>query len=101
MACPHGYLHTFVLIMPNPASAAGTILSLTPPISPIAYPARIAFTSVPLWELLAGVAVMVTTVVVVVRLAARVYAGALLTAGGRVKVREAWRAAGDLVAGRS
>lgn len=96
-----GYLLTFVVIMPNPDSAASTILSLLPPIAPIAYPARIAFTGVPLWELLAGVSIMVLTVVVVVRLAARVYAGALLTAGGRVKVREAWRAAGELVAGRS
>lgn len=27
--------------------------------------------------------------------------GALLTVGGRVKIREAWRAAGELVADRS
>lgn len=96
-----GYLLTFAFIMPNADSVAASVLSMLPPIAPIAYPARIAFTTVPVWELALAVTIMVITVVVVVRLAARVYAGALLTAGGRVKLREAWRAAGELVGGRS
>ena len=95
-----GYLLTFVIVMPNPDSTATTVLSMLPPVAPIAYPARIAYVGVPLWELLAGAAVMTAAVVGVVRLAARIYAGALLTAGARVKIRDAWRAAGELVAGR-
>lgn len=43
---------------------------------------------------------MIISVVAVVRLAARVYAGALLASGGRVKIRDAWRAAEELTAGR-
>jgi ABC-2 type transport system permease protein len=96
-----GYLLTFVIVMPNPDSTASTILSMVPPVAPVAYPARIAYVGVPMWELMAGAAIMVLAVVAVVRLAARVYAGALLTAGARVKIRDAWRAAGELVAGRS
>lgn len=95
-----GYLLTFALILPNPDSLAATLLSLIPPVAPIAFPARIAFGGVPLWEILLGVALMVMTVLVVIRLAARVYAGALLAAGGKVKIRDAWRAAGELTAAR-
>ena len=43
---------------------------------------------------------MIISVVAVVRLAARVYAGALLASGGRVKIRDAWRAAEELTSGR-
>jgi ABC-2 type transport system permease protein len=95
-----GYLLTFAVVMPNPDSTASTILSMMPPIAPVAYPARIAYVGVPLWELLTAAAIMSLAVVGVVRLAARVYAGALLSAGARVKLREAWRTAGELVAGR-
>jgi len=95
-----GYLLTFAVIMPNPDGTASMILSLLPPIAPIAFPARIAFTGVPLWEILMGILIMTVAVVAVIRLAARVYAGALLTAGGRVKIRDAWRAAGELVSAK-
>jgi ABC-2 type transport system permease protein len=95
-----GYLLTFVIVMPNPDSTASTILSMMPPVAPIAYPARVAFVGVPLWELLTAASIMSLAVFGVMRLAARIYAGALLTAGARVKLREAWNAAGELVAGR-
>jgi ABC-2 type transport system permease protein len=93
------YMLTFIVIMPNPDGVAARILSLFPPVAPIAFPARIAFVGVPLWEVFTGVAIMVAAVFGVVRLAARVYAGALLAAGGRVKIRDAWRSAGELAAG--
>jgi ABC-2 type transport system permease protein len=96
-----GYLLTFAIVVPNPDSTTSLVLSLLPPIAPIAYPARIAFTGVPWWELMIGVFVVVVAVIAVIRLAARVYAGALLSAGSRVKIREAWSAAGELVAGRT
>jgi ABC-2 type transport system permease protein len=95
------YLLSFTVIMPNPDSLATRILSWLPPIAPIAFPARIAITGVPLWEILVGVAIMVAAVLGVMRLSARIYAGALLASGGRVKLADAWRAAGELTARRS
>ncbi|MEE9581516.1 MAG: ABC transporter permease [Acidimicrobiia bacterium] len=94
------YLVTFAVIMPNPDSTTAVLISFLPPVAPIAFPARIGFVGVPLWQILAGVVVMIVAVVAVVRLAARVYAGALLASGGRVKIRDAWRAAAELTAGR-
>ena len=94
------YLVTFAVIMPNPDSTTAVLISFLPPVAPIAFPARIGLIGVPLWQILAGVVVMIISVVAVVRLAARVYAGALLASGGRVKIRDAWRAAEELTAGR-
>ena len=94
------YLLTFTVILPNPDGTTAKILTLLPPIAPIAFPARIGFTGVPLWEILLGITIMIVAVVGVVRIAARVYAGALLASGGRVRIRDAWRSAGELTARR-
>jgi len=94
------YMAAFSLVVPNPDSMAARIASMTPSIAPFAFPARVASQTVPLWELLVGVGVMLLAVVAVTRLAARVYAGALLAGGGRIKMRKAWKAAGELVSGR-
>ncbi|HEX5630064.1 MAG TPA: ABC transporter permease [Acidimicrobiia bacterium] len=94
------YLGTFALMAGSgPDSTAFRIVSLLPPVAPIAFPARVASGGVPLWEILLGVAITTAAVVVVVRIAARIYAGALLAQGGRIGLRRAWRAAGEL-AGR-
>lgn len=94
------YLVTFIVILPAPESALARIVSLFPPVAPVAYPARIATSAVPLWEVAIGIAVMLLSVVGVIRVAARIYAGALLHTGSRVKVLRAWRSASDLVEAR-
>ncbi len=94
-----GYLATFILVIPNPESTLSRIVSLLPPVAPIAFPARIAAGAAPVWEIVLGVVITLLAVIGVVRIAARIYAGALLAAGSRVKIRQAWKAAGEL-AGR-
>ncbi len=94
------YLGTFALVAGAEAdSMVLRLVSLLPPVAPIAFPARIASGAVPLWEILLGVAITTAAVVAVVRISARIYAGALLAQGGRIGLRRAWRAAGEL-AGR-
>lgn len=91
------YLGTFALVAGAEAdSMLFRLVSLLPPVAPIAFPARIAAGGVPVWEILLGVAITTAAVVVVVRIAARIYAGALLAQGGRIGLRRAWRAAGEL-----
>jgi ABC-type Na+ efflux pump permease subunit len=53
---------------------------------------RIAHGGVPLWQNALATALMAVTIYGVVRAAARVYAGGVLRFGGRVPLREAWRA---------
>lgn len=90
------YLVSLTLIVADPSSAASRIVSLIPPASPVAFPARIGAGAVPLWEILLGVALTAAATYGVIRLAARIYAGALLSASGRVKLRQAWRASKEL-----
>jgi ABC-2 type transport system permease protein len=93
------YLATLLVVLPWPESTGARILSLIPPAAPIAFPARIALGAVAPWEPFLGVAIMVAAVYGVIRFAARVYAGALLTSGARLGWRQAWRAARDVAAG--
>ena len=87
------YLAVFIVVIPWPESTGARLLSFLPPAAPIAFPARIALDAVAPWEPFAAAAVMVAAVYGVVRLAARVYAGALLSSGARLGWRQAWRVA--------
>ena len=75
----------------EPGSTLSTLLSVVPPFSALVSPPRVAAGSEPGWQLLVAVAAMLLAVVVLVRVAARLYEGAVLRTGGRVSLREAWR----------
>ncbi|NIR38650.1 MAG: ABC transporter permease, partial [Actinobacteria bacterium] len=90
------YMTTFVVIVPNPASTVSRVLSLLPPFSPIAIPPRIALDAADPWEIAAAIVLMVLATAGVVRLAARVYTGAILRSGPRIKLGDAWRSARDV-----
>jgi len=67
--------------------------SLVPFWSPMVMPVRMAAGGVPWWQVAMSVLLVVLTIVVLVRVGARVYTGAVLRTGARVKLREAWKAA--------
>ena len=69
------------------------VASLLPPTAPMTMPVRMATGDAPAWEVLVAIAAMVAAIALLLRLAARIYAGGLLRSGGRVKLTEAWRAA--------
>lgn len=73
----------------NPDSALARITSLVPGLSPMVMPVRSAAGSVLWWELLLAVVLNLVAVVLVIRLGGRIYAGALLRSGGRVRVKDA------------
>ncbi len=77
----------------SPDSLATLIGSFVPPTAPLVMIVRIANGSVPWWQIALSVALMLVTIYGMVRLAGRIYAGAVLRTGGRVKLREAWRGA--------
>lgn len=69
-----------------------TVLSYIPFSAPVAMPVRLFFGEALWWEPLVSLALLVVATVGVVLLAARIYTGALLRMGGRVKLGEALRA---------
>ena len=66
------------------------VISLIPPISAIAMPARISRGDVPAWEVVLAIAALLLATAGILRLAARIYRASILHTGSRVKLREAW-----------
>jgi len=79
----------------SPDALLPTIASLFPPWTPFVMPVRIAAGVAQPWEIAVAVVGTAAASAALVWIGSRVYAGALLRTGGRVKLREAWQAAGD------
>ena len=74
----------------EPTSTLTSVLSFVPPFSALVNPPRVAAGGVPLWQQGLSVAIMLVAIVVLVRVAARLYEGAVLRTGAKVSWREAW-----------
>ena len=74
-------------------STLAKVSSFLPPVAPLVMPVRIAGGDAALWEIGLSLAIMLVSTVAVVVLAARLYEGAILRTGARVKLRDAWRGA--------
>ena len=87
-----GYLFAFIALN-DPAGTWAVVGTYFPFTAPYVAPIRLALQEIALWEMGLAVLVSAVTIVLLVRLAGRVYAGGLLRYGGRVKWLEAFRAA--------
>lgn len=93
-----------MLIMPAyllvTISLGGNISALTragsffPFWAPIVMPLRVVTGDAALWEVVLSIAFVLVTIWLIVRFAARVYKGAALRTGGKVKITEAYRGDG-------
>jgi len=72
----------------NPDAGATVLLSYFPPTAPVVMTYRVAVQAVPAWQMVTAAAVMVIAMWGLIRLAGRIYSGALLRFGGRVPLRE-------------
>jgi len=73
----------------DPGGLLARVTSYIPGLSPLVMPVRQAAGEVALWEVALAVVLMVLAIVLVVRLGGRIYSGALLRTGGKIKMREA------------
>jgi ABC-2 type transport system permease protein len=69
------------------------VSTFLPPVAPMVMPVRIAGGDAAPWEVAVALAIMLVSIVAVVLLAARLYEGAILRTGARVKLGDAWRGA--------
>jgi ABC-2 type transport system permease protein len=76
----------------DPTGTLAQITSFIPGMSPLVMPVRYAAGGAAWWELLIAVVLMLVAIAGIVRVGGRVYSGALLRTGGKVKLREALRA---------
>lgn len=79
----------------SPDAVVPTFASMFPPWAPFVMPVRIAAGVAQPWEVVVAVVGTALAAAALIWIGSRVYAGAVLRTGGRVKFREAWRSAGD------
>jgi ABC-2 type transport system permease protein len=75
----------------DPDSTIARVASLLPISSALAMPVRMVLGSATRWEILAALAIVIGSTGLLIPLAGRVYAGAVLRTGAKVKLRDAWR----------
>lgn len=76
----------------DPDGMAAIIGSFVPLTAPVVMPFRMAVIEVPLWQVLVSAGLVMASTWGMVRLGARVYSGAVLSVGKKVRLRDAWRA---------
>lgn len=85
----------FVLVLnllpDDPRNELAAVLSFVPFFSHTVMPARYALGVAPLWQVGVAALLALVTIVLVVRVAGRVYANSILRTGARVRLREALR----------
>jgi len=87
-----GYLAAFA-VLENPGGVVAKLTTLLPPTAPFVVPIRQAQGAITPWEYALSVVLMLAATYGLIRLAGRVYSGAILRVGARVKLRDAWRSA--------
>jgi ABC-2 type transport system permease protein len=75
----------------DPDSTLIRITSIVPPFSPFVMPVRSAAADVPAWELGLSIVLLLAATYGMIRLAGRIYTGAILSIGQKVSLRQAWR----------
>ena len=73
----------------NPGGTLATVTSFVPGLSPMVMPVRMSAGEAAWWEVGIAAVLMLVAIGVVIRIGGRIYSGALLRTGGRVKLREA------------
>jgi ABC-2 type transport system permease protein len=87
------YVFALLVAIQSPDGVAARIATFLPPVSPMIVPLRAALDAIEPWEI--GLAVIVNAIAVwlLLEFGGRVYSGAVLQTAGRMKLRDAWRAA--------
>ena len=67
-------------------------MTFIPPAAPMVVPLRAALGTIEPWEIVVSMALMVASIWFLFVVGARIYSGAVLQTGGRIKLRDAWRA---------
>jgi ABC-2 type transport system permease protein len=83
------FVLTLNLLPSDPRNGVATVLSFIPFFSQTVMPARYALGVASLWEVLVAAGLALLAIVVVVRIAGRIYQNSVLRTGARVSLREA------------
>jgi len=79
----------------NPDGLLATVGTFVPLTAPFVVPVRVALDAIAPWEYVLAVLITLASIVALLFIAGRIYAGGLLQFGGKIKIRDAWRSAGQ------
>jgi len=82
-----GYVIGISILPSDPDNALAEVLSVIPVFAPTLMPMRLAMGGVPVWEAALSVVLVVALIPVLVWLAGRIYANAVMRSGSRVKLK--------------
>jgi len=89
------YFVAIFAVIDDPSGTVATIATFLPPSAPFVVPLRAAFDAIPPWQIGLSVLITMAGIWILFVVGARVYAGAVLQVVGRMKLRDAWRSAGE------
>jgi ABC-2 type transport system permease protein len=84
------YWASLIAVSNDPEGGWARFVSMFPVTAPFAMPARIALGTTSWWEPMVAAGLAVAGIAGLVRLAGRIYSGAILRTGGATRLREAW-----------
>jgi ABC-2 type transport system permease protein len=87
------YVFALLVAIQDPDGVAARIATFLPPVSPMIVPLRAALGAIEPWEVLLAIVINLITIALLLEFGGRVYSGAVLQTAGRMKLRDAWRAA--------
>ena len=86
------YLASILFVTQEPSGTLARILTFFPPAAPMVVPLRVALDAIEPWEILVSIGLMLAAIWALFVFGGRVYAGAVLQVGSRIRIRDAWRA---------
>ena len=89
------YFVAIFSVINDPSGLVAQVATYLPPSAPFVVPMRAAFDAIGPIEILVSVVITVAAIWALFIVGARVYAGAVLQTAGRMKLRDAWRSAGE------
>jgi ABC-2 type transport system permease protein len=92
MTATLSYILSLVLVTRDPSGILAQVMTFLPPSAPMVVPLRAALGSIEPWEVVVSIAIMLAAIWALFTLGGRVYTGAVLQTGGRMKLLDAWRA---------
>ncbi len=86
------YLASIIVVQQEPGGMVARLLTFFPPAAPMVVPVRVALGAIETWEVVLSISLMLAAIWLLFVVGGRVYAGAVLQSGSRIRIRDAWRA---------
>ena len=92
MAATLAYILSIIFVTQEPGGVLARVMTFLPPAAPMVVPLRVALGALEPWEIVVSIGLMLAAIWLLFALGGRVYTGAVLQTGGRIRLRDAWRA---------